>query len=62
MNIDNPERGILADRETLARVKKLVNSADHPLARAAYEPDIRYLRGLIETYERAYFIAHGLND
>lgn len=55
-----PERAILADRDLLTRVERWAKEADHPLAKAAYEADVRYLRKLVDHYERVYFDIHGL--
>lgn len=58
--ITNPERSILADRELLDRIEKLAEAAEHPLVKRAYEADIRYLRRLVNTYERVFFNLHGI--
>lgn len=56
-----PERAILADRDALQRANRRLADIDlHPLARAAHEADARYLRKLIDRYERFHFQAHGL--
>jgi hypothetical protein len=59
--MDNPERGILADRELLNRVNKRLGELDlHPLARRAYEADARYLHENIDRYEKVFAIVHDL--
>lgn len=56
----DPERAILADRELLACTLYHLADAHHPLAQAAYEADARYLRKLIDTYEKVFFDAHDI--
>jgi hypothetical protein len=55
-----PEAGILADRQALARAEQAAAEATHPLAKAAHEADARYLRSLVDKFEASFFIAHGL--
>lgn len=56
----HPERAILADREALAAAERQVEAAEHPHVKAAAEADVRYLRGLIDRYEKQFFICHGI--
>jgi hypothetical protein len=55
-----PERSILADRELLERITRWHATATHPLVRAAYEADMKYLQGQIDQYEQSFFLAHGI--
>lgn len=58
--MSQPERAILADRELLARTFYHLGEAHHPLVQAAYEADARYLRKLIDCYEKVFFDAHDI--